>query len=148
MSQVFVAGLAEAQKRADNAVIETEKFKATVAYPPGESLRFHSGDGIGVIGSAAGAAVFKNSSREGNFVGNGTNLTDDDFFHLICHIDVALKQKIEKGDYVDLDKLLPRDKANPNITHGDYEKLEWVQSEGSSFLVPAKRQSRINSFRR
>ena len=81
-----------------------------------------------------------------NCMGEGT--TDDDFFHLICHIDSALKQKIEKGEYVDLDKLLPKEKSNPSSTLGDYDKLEWVHQNGNSFLVPAQRQSRITSFRR
>ena len=38
-------------------------------------------------------------------------ISDDDFFHLICHVDPALKTKIENGEYVDLDKLLPRDRG-------------------------------------
>ena len=42
--------------------------------------------------------------------------TDDDFFHLICHIDPQLKAKIEKGDYVDLDKLLSRDRMSPWVS--------------------------------
>ena len=35
------------------------------------------------------------------------------FFHLICHIDPALKGKIERGEYVDLDKLLTKEHAGP-----------------------------------
>ena len=33
---------------------------------------------------------------------------DDEFFHLTCHIDASLKDKIEKGEYVELEKLLPK----------------------------------------
>ena len=40
----------------------------------------------------------------------GSGLSDDDFFHLTCHIDESLKKKIEAGEYVDLDKLLPRER--------------------------------------
>ena len=81
-------------------------------------------------------------------VGNG--LSDDDFFHLTCHIDPTLKKKIENGEFVDLDKLLQKD----NSFHGrpsaysNETKLEWVQSEGSTYLVPAKNANRINCFRR
>ena len=39
------------------------------------------------------------------------NISDDDFFHMICHINSNLKTKIEAGDYVDLEKLLPKDKT-------------------------------------
>ena len=110
-SQVVVAGLAEAQRRSDNAVIEAEKFRASVAVPPGECVQNY----IPVLENGQNVTagnLINNSPPIDNQVGNGsglnTNLTDDDFFHLICHIDVSLKQKIEKGDYVDLDKLLPQ----------------------------------------
>ena len=78
-------------------------------------------------------------------VGMGT--TDDDFFHLICHIDSNLKEKIKNGEYVDLDKLLPKDKQLSN-TYTEDQRLEWVQRHGGTFLVPAKKQTRISSFRK
>ena len=37
---------------------------------------------------------------------------DDQFFHLTCHIDKALKQKIETGEFVELENLLPKTGAN------------------------------------
>ena len=78
---------------------------------------------------------------------NQMGVSDDDFFHLVCHIDQALKQKIEKGEYVDLDKLLPRDKVGFD-QQGEGDQMEWICEQGSTYLVPAKRQSRINSFHR
>ena len=39
-------------------------------------------------------------------VGEMQGLSNDDFFHLIRHIDQNLKEKIQRGDYVDLDELL------------------------------------------
>ena len=77
-------------------------------------------------------------------IGNG--LTDDDFFHLTCNIDESLKNKIEKGQYVDLDKLVPKDNSNSfGLTDGN--PLQWVQKEGGTFLLPAKKVNKINSFR-
>ena len=60
---------------ADRAVIEVERFKASVAPPKGM-----------------------------------IDDNDDDFFHVTCHVDANIIQKIEKGEFVDLDKLLPKDK--------------------------------------
>ena len=60
-------------------------------------------------GAQEGANVIIDRSSLVNQRGNnviGSGLTDDDFFHLTCHIDANLKTKIEKGQYVDLDKLL------------------------------------------
>ena len=77
----------------------------------------------------------------------GMGLSDDDFFHLTCHIDPNLQLKIEKGCYVDLDKLLPKE-CGENSVYSNEKKMEWVQCEGSTYLVPAKKSSRINCFRR
>ena len=81
--------------------------------------------------------------------GSSGGLSDDDFFHMTCHIDENLKNKIEKGVFVDLDKLLPKENPFQARTVSNNEtKLEWVQSEGSTYLVPAKGASRVNCFRR
>ena len=59
-------------------------------------------------------------------------LMDDNFFHLTCHVDSVLISKIEKGEFVNLDKLLPKEKRKRSADN----RLEWVQSEGGMYLVP------------
>ena len=61
----------------------------------------------------------------------GMYMDDDDYFHCVAHIDKALFPKIEKGEYVDLAKLLPREK----VLHPT-EKMQLVNREGRSFFVP------------
>ena len=79
----------------------------------------------------------------------GRGLSDDDFFHTTCHIDLLLKQKIEMGEFVDLDKLLHKDRlAALNGNYTEDSRMEWVQREGGMFLVPARKKSRINGFRK
>ena len=53
--------------------------------------------------------------------------------------------KIEKGEYIELEKLLPKDKVGKG--HDD-NCLEWVQRDGGTFLVLAQQDSRIGSFRK
>ena len=57
--------------------------------------------------------------------GTGAGLSDDELFHLTCHIDRALQEKNERGDYVDLKKLLPCNNIVPgqNVS-GDGHRLE------------------------
>ena len=62
---------------------------------------------------------------------------------MIRHIDPNLIHKIEKGEFVELEKLLPKDK----YTRQDESRLEWVQRDGGTFLVPAHRDAKIGSFR-
>ena len=67
------------------------------------------------------------------------------FFHLMCHIDPNLIHKIEKGEFVELEKLLPKDKMGAKT---EENRLEWVQRDGGTFLVPALRDNKIGSYRR
>ena len=78
-----------------------------------------------------------------NLLDIGSGVSDDDFFHLTCHIEPGLIHKIEKGEFVELEKLLPKDK----FAKGDEGRMEWVHRDGGTFLVPAQRDSKINGFR-
>ena len=35
--------------------------------------------------------------------------SDDDFFHVMCHIDQNIMTKIKNGEFIELEKLLPRE---------------------------------------
>ena len=71
-------------------------------------------------------------------------LSDDDFFHIMSHVEPNLASKIGWGEFVDLEKLLPRDKFyRPNEG-----RMEWVHRDCNTYLVPANRESKINSIRR
>ena len=159
----------------EQTLVETEKFKAAIEKPPGrleidnispniflseEREHITQMNPIGQAGnnvcrtmdSSSGAGVENDSmnSMTVRQVIGGTGISDDDFFHLTCHIDPSLNRKIKNGEFVDLDKLLPKDNnAQGRFTTTSNEtRLEWVQSEGSIYLVPAKQSSRINCFRR
>ena len=170
-SKVNAPGLDDAKRRMERAIVEAEKFRAAVEKPPGRSSSpmYNTDMGktqLGGLGmqlygkgghllqtdsdKGSGSADFKSSevsevSRQE--IGAGTS--DDDFFHLTCHIDPTLRKKIENGEFVDLDKLLHKDNTfQGRVVNTNETKLEWVQSEGSTYLVPAKSSSRINCFRR
>ena len=77
-----------------------------------------------------------------------TDFSDDSFFHLLCHIEPALIAKIEKGEFIDLEKLLPPDKFNK--TPADPNRLEFRHVDGATFLAPVSgsREKRITHIRR
>ena len=91
-----------ARKRAERSIVEAEKFKEIIAEPPGEGQRRLS------THFEHGNLVTNQLSTNYRFGGGG--LSDDDFFHLTCHVDPTLTNKIEKGELIDLEKLLPKDK--------------------------------------
>ena len=121
-----------ASGKADKLILDAEKFSAKVAPPQG-----------------------KNELPQPNLTmqfGQGCGLSDDEFFHLTCHIDSSLHDKIEKGDYVDLEKLLPKNTPNPGASTSSADggsRLEWIYRDGQMFLAPANnKSSKISSFRR
>ena len=115
----------------------------TVAQPNG---MYNLGDNNQVIGQ-----VIEHPGNMDNIDGLqsvipniGSGVSDDDFFHLTCHIEPSLIHKTENGEFVELEKLLPKDKFHRN----EENILEWVQRQGRTFLVPARKEMKINGFRR
>ena len=70
--------------------------------------------------------------------------TDDEFFHLTCHVDPALRGKIQKGEFVELERLLPKEKFAARHNEG---RMELVNKDGMTFFVPAK-EMKINNVRK
>ena len=132
----------EARKKAERMIIEAEKFKEIIAEPPGEPIMLPPT----VLVDNGGLDNLDKGAPLPAVIGSvGGGLTDDDFFHLTCCVDPVLISKIEKGEFVDLEKLLPKDKRRK----GSDNRLEWIQgADGGTFLAPVSdRLNKINSFR-
>ena len=69
---------------------------------------------------------------------------DDEFLHITCHVDPALRAKIQRGDFVELEKLLPWD-PTCKLTN---DRMELVNREGSTYFVPAADRDKINGVRK
>ena len=80
---------------------------------------------------------------------NMNHLQDDStFLHSTCHVDSVLRAKIQRGEYVELEKLLMRPKSFKNPTSTGKDRLSLVNNNGiAEFEVPGE-QVRINSVRR
>ena len=101
-SKITVPGLQEAQKRTDQAIIEAEKFQASIKTPPGmlppnfQSMNDESSRGNTIGQTLIPHNTFAQQSDVRQVIGMG-GLSDDDFFHLTCHIDASLQQKQKMG---------------------------------------------------
>ena len=69
-------------------------------------------------------------------------LADEDYMYLTAHVDDSLQQKIQRGEFVDLARLLPRDRV---ISEED-NRMQLVIKDGSSFWVPATGTLSISGF--
>ena len=109
---------------ADQMVLDAEKFRVAIKKP-------------------AGREVVQNIQMF------PATTIDDEFFHLTCHIDNALISKIEKGEFVDLERLLPKDPTRRLSAVGD-NRMELVNREGGTFFVPVSDReiSRISGIRK
>ena len=120
----------QSKDRADQCLIEAKQFKASVAQPKGIS------------------GVFDHFAQEHELTKLIKLLlenNDDEFFHLTCHVDSGLKAKIEKGQYVDLERLLPRSRSQ---IMSDEQRMQFIYKDGASFLVPAEKDNKISEIRR
>ena len=86
------------------------------------------------------AKVYKSPGRKFSFEDD-----DENFFFHTLHIDSNLVVKIEKGQFVDLEKLLPREK----ILHKD-GRLNIIEKDGISYfqLVSEKESPSITNIRK
>ena len=121
----------EAQLKADKAIIEAEKFRASVETPgkdsnhvlngfrdpltnmrsvnndPRNAINLHSKENLG--------GNVQETSDAFNLLNIGTGVSYDDVFHLTCHIVPGLIHKIEKGEFVELEKLIPKEKLGGKV---------------------------------
>ena len=61
------------------------------------------------------------------------------------HVDVSMTSKIIKGEYIDLAKLLPKDKV---VMAEEPQKMELVSKEGHMFWMPSTEQTKITNYNR
>ena len=77
------------------------------------------------------------------------NLDDDDeFFYVTCHIDSNIKEKIGRGEFINLECLLPKDKtgAGGNIAPHEDSRVEIVSRNGHTYFKPVK-ENQITGLR-
>ena len=74
-------------------------------------------------------------------------MNDDDFYNFAPHIDKKLRRKIENGRYVDLAKLIKRNKS---VANRNENGVELINREGHSYLISVSIRDApvINCFRR
>ena len=112
-------------RESDQLLIEVEKFKAAVAKPTGRDRSYD----------------FDLTELKNWLIQND----DDNFFHLTCHIEPILKERIEQGQFVDLEKLLPKNRYQ---TMTEEQKMQLVTKNGATYWVPVTSDQKIGGVQR
>ena len=121
------------------SILEAEKFKADVVHPTGNNENIESFNNSQHL---LPDSIFNGLTK---FLKQMAKSEDDEFFHITCHVDPSMKAKIEKGEFVDLEKLLPKDryhKVNQDCA------MTLVNRNGLTYFVPADSGSKITNVRR
>ena len=128
----------EARWKSEEAIVHAERFKAVVNQPPGE-LAIHSqvNQNLDVVGPVGGVG----QERLSGPTGDGD--VDDQFFHVTCHIDETLRQKIEKGEFVELDRLLHKVSNKVNE-----QRLDLIYKDRHSYFVPSAPDNKVNGIKK
>ena len=113
---------------AEKHIIEAEKFKASIAVPK------------------TGNGEFLSSDQVQKLLDLANNLQDDEFYHITCHVESKLKQKIAKGEYVKLEVLIP--KTRNQVIKEDDRLQQFVTKSGSTYWAPPDREVKIGNVRK
>ena len=76
-----------AKNKARDFIVKAEQFKASVNVPQG-------------------------NITDNPYYSKGIVRDDDEFCHITCHVDSNLRTKIERGEFVELEKLLPKGRTS------------------------------------
>ena len=143
----------ETEKATEHLLLQAEKFKARVEAPKGmvksmlmpydyDRLRskFVTAEGLAPIDSEI--LFLRNFDQ------------DDEFFHVTSQIDPSLRNKIERGEFIDLDRLLPKDKFSSGLRggHDDLNRqlFQLITQGSNSYMNPPEPRgsNRINTLKK
>ena len=138
---------------AEKLVIEAERFKAAISNPKGKQQTSE------IISSPVRNVIDGNNLSDSinelisllrdKSVSNVTD-NDDDFMHVTCHIDGVLRAKIGKGEFIELERLLPRTRSQI-MGENSSSEIEVIKKDGSTFRLPdggSSRETKIYNVRR
>ena len=114
-----------AMEAAEKDVIDSEKFKAEV-------------------NSSGGKA--QQSKYLVPMVDYSVSDHDSDFFAMTCHVEESIKEKIRRGEFIELEKLLAK---KQKFNERKERHLEFVNKDGHSYLVQGEeKEGKIFSYRK
>ena len=111
-------------------MLDAERFKASIANPKGNEQS--SLNQVDLSHSISELISLLKDNGKDKVVENDN---DDDFMHVTCHIDCNLKSKIGRGEFIELDRLLPKSR-NQIMNPSNGSKFELIRKDGATFRLP------------
>ena len=135
----------DVRQAAKERVLAAEKYRASVEPPKGKSPNI-SPNMLQVFnalvnGEATGVNYIDKIPKK------NLNGIDDKFWYVACHIEDSLKEKIRRGEFVELEKLLPRNDGQhlPSSAYNenDERKMSLVSKGGETYFTPVSTKRSI-----
>ena len=133
---------------ANQLLVQAEKFRAKVEAPKGKfSIMPYDYDELRTkFVKPEGLAPIDNKIM---FLRNFDQ--DDEFFHITSQIEPSLQLKIERGEFIELERLLPRDRFGSRTGSDDLNKqlFQLITQGTNNYLEPpVPKMGKINSVRK
>ena len=109
------------EDRVDRIIREAEQGRAKIYQTPGKVMNYDVQN------------VFVHSA-----------MVNEDYYVLAAHLDQSVRDKIEKGEYIDLAKLIPKDR----MVTDEEQKLQMIVKNGQSFWVPIHEGTAITNYQK
>ena len=135
--------ISNARNIAENAIIEAERHKARIQQPNRGKSEFCSPNPIDFNNQMRTPKCDTEVLRHLRYLDS----EDDEFFHTTCHIEETLKEKIGKGGFVELEKLIQKRilQSGPK----DDSRMQLVNRDGVSYFVPSiDRETKIDGIKK
>ena len=123
----------DARQAAEEAILQAERYKARIQQPNRGNFTF----------SPKVNKWNDDSLRAMRYLDS----EDDEFFHTTCHIDETIREKIEKGKFIELEKLIQK----RILQHGfkDEGRMQLINKDGVSYFVPSvDRETKIDNIKK
>ena len=120
-----------ARTAAEQAILEAEKYKAMVEQPKGMCH-----------------LEPRNEEDYQLMLARYYDKDDDDFFHITCHVEPNLRARIERGEFVELEKLLQKLNQYKDQSE-EGKKMTLINKNGSTYFVPqTDKDNKISNVRK
>ena len=125
-----------AHEAADRAIIEAERYKARIQQPNRGEFKFNNPKSPRCNYEEIKAMRYLDQE-------------DDEFFHTTCHIEDTIREKIEKGKFVELEKLLQKRILQYNYKDQEHHRMQLINKDGMSYFVPSiDKETRIDGIKK
>ena len=131
----------DAREAAESAILQAERYKARIQQPNrgkilNSSQKLHSPQKL--------HKCEQDELRAMRYL----DAEDDEFFHTTCHIDETIREKIEKGKFIELEKLIQK-KILQYSNRDEGNRMQLINKDGISYFVPSvDKETRIDNIKK